>query len=150
MAFIDTVKPWFQTFKFPTQAQFYYWMERIRWIDQPIAINEITNLESVINNLAQPLEVFTTGAGAFTYTIPADFLLEKIVIKPSSDTNAFCSTEGGTDGDIVAVDVDNVITEARGAVWSVDQQAISVSRNIVISGLPSGSTLVFIKRKIVL
>lgn len=30
---IDTVKPWFETGDYPTQAQFHQWMEWLRWTD---------------------------------------------------------------------------------------------------------------------
>lgn len=150
MAYIDTVKQWFLTGKYPTQAQFWQKFAYLRWKDEAIAISEVTSLTTIINELAQPIQVFTTTGGPLTYSIPADFLLEKIIIKPASNTTAYCSSEGGTDGDIVAEDTEYLITVAKGAVWMVNELAIGSARNIYVEGLPSGSTVVFIKRKTVL
>lgn len=150
MSFIDDIKPWFETGDYPTQAQFYAMFDKLRWKDEAIAISEVTNLTQIINELAQPIQVFVTNADPYTYIIPVDFLLEKIIIKPVIDTNGYCTSEGGEDGDIVPIDDDNVISAARGATWEVNQLAIGSARNILIQGLPVGTTLVFIKRKTIL
>lgn len=53
MANIDSVKPWFETGDFPTQAQFYQWMDWLRWKDETIAFSDLSPaLQDIINGMA--------------------------------------------------------------------------------------------------
>lgn len=52
MAFLDDIKPFFLTGKFPTQLQFHSWIDKIRWKDETQAISSIEGLQSALNTLA--------------------------------------------------------------------------------------------------
>lgn len=145
MAHIDTAKQWFETGDLPTQEQFYWVFERLRWTDQPIPINNVTGLLQILNQLATPVEVFTTS-GNLVYTLPAGFILEKIIVVPVSDCDVTVENNGTLDpGDIVK---EVPVSASTGSVLAVDLLAVNASREINISGQPNGSTVTIIKRKI--
>lgn len=151
MAYIDNVKPWFETGDFPTQAQFYQMFEWLRWRDQPLAIADITNLTSILNELASPVEAFITTGADFQYTIPLGFLMEKIVVKPFSNCSPFASIEDSDVDDVflsLIPDDPDTIMKPSGKCFSIDEPALIKTREIIIYNLPPGSKVILIKRKI--
>lgn len=87
------------------------------------------------------------GTNSKTYTIPSGYFLDKIILFPTSNCLPECSTLGGTTGDIIATDGINV-TPAVGAVWVLNILAIT-SKTIVVSTIPAGSTIIFVKIKLI-
>jgi hypothetical protein len=143
MAFIDDIKPYFETNDLPTQAQFYAMLERLRWKDEALNITDVTGLQAILNALATPVEAFTV-VGTHTYTIPAGHRLEALIMKPVSNCTVRCDTAGALEPGDVLIDLD--IT-AAGADVSVNKMAF-VSTDVIVYGLPAGSKIYFVKRKI--
>ena len=146
MAFQDQVKAWFITGAFPTQAQFWQKFAWHRWKDEPIDITEVTGLQSILNQLSQPMQEFTKqGAGAvdFTYLLPAGFCLEKIIIFPGFDSISTLKVDG------VARLEDELITAADGCFWDLNIVA-QVDREIIITGLADHAIIKIFKLKITL
>lgn len=135
MPFKNTVKQWFQTTFKPKQAQFWEWMDNIRWADEPIAIADVTDLENLLNTLGQPIQKFVVS-GAFNYTIPAGYLVEWVLIKPT--TNATVNIVSGNDSNNVDVLAD------FGEPIACNYYAVA-NRVIDISGLPI-NTIIYVKR----
>ena len=150
MAFKDQVKPWFETGDYPTQNQFWQMMEWLRWKDEPLNIGDINQLTEILNGLSSPVEAFVTTGGEFTYTIPAGYLLEKVIVVPFSDCKPYATIDkiGGDVEDMVPVDDDTTITDLEGDVWVVNKMAIA-AREITIYSLPADSKVYLIKRKII-
>lgn len=143
MAFIDNVKPWFETGDFPTQAQFYQLFEWLRWKDEAIQINEVFGLQQILNQLASPVEAFTPSGDEHVYTIPEGFLLEKIILRTATPSNLSVEFEGTlTPGDIVPE-----VQTSGNSVLTVNVFATS-PKNIKVTGIPAGANIYYIKRKI--
>lgn len=145
MSFQNDIKPYFETGDFPTQSQFYEAFTKLRWKDELLFIADITDLTTILNGLATPVETFTTTAAPLAYTIPAGYLLEDIILKPVADATVRCDNQGtAVPGDVMP---DDAVTAGSGAVWSVKKFA-PAALTIVVVGMPAGSKIYFIKRKI--
>ena len=145
MANKDTSKQWFEMGDFPTQAQFAQVFDWLRWKDEAIAISDITNLQTILNNFgAAAVDTFII-TGSHVYTILAGFLLEKIIVMPLTD----CTVRVDNEGDIIGGDIlaEQEVLAAQPLVAEVNVLAMA-DRNIVVFDVPAGSTLKFIKRKI--
>ena len=86
MAFKDSSKQWFETGDFPTQAQFAQVFEWLRWKDEPLAIADITNLQTILNSLipggASPLLAASlTLAADGVYVVPSGYAVFKMYMK---------------------------------------------------------------------
>lgn len=144
MAFKDVIKSFFKTGDYPTQGQFYDLFDKIWFKDEKLAISDIAGLADTINSIGDAVQGFTSVSGTLTYTIPAGFLLEHVILKPLEDCNARIDLAGGVAGDIM---LEMPITAADGAVWVLNRMAF-VDTAIVVVGMPAGSKAYFVKRKI--
>lgn len=88
------------------------------------------------------------GTGNLTYVVSAGYLLEKIVIIPTSDCNPYCNFTAGSPGDIIPQDTINNTTPAKGVVWGVDILGVS-NTSITLSSMAVGSSVYIIKVKVV-
>lgn len=77
----DTVKPWYITGAFPTQAQFWQWMDWIRFKDEKIASSDLT--DELIAMFNSNVRLIALPANVFQWNAPAGTLLEKFLIKDS-------------------------------------------------------------------
>lgn len=96
----DSVKPWFETGDYPTQAQFYQMFDWLRWTDQLIGVGDLTDeLINIINNANQ--RKITLGAGIILWAAAAGTLIEKYLIKDTGAGQAVTvrigTTVGGND-----------------------------------------------------
>lgn len=51
MANKDTVKPWFETGDYPTQAQFWQMFDWLRWKDEGLQISDVAGLQELVNSI---------------------------------------------------------------------------------------------------
>jgi hypothetical protein len=144
MAFIDTVKAWFQQGDYPTESQFAETFNKLRFKDEQLAINEVAGLQNVLNALAAPVEAFAANGADILYQVPVGYLLEKIIIAPNTACTPSAKYAGGVKGNLVEPHED-VLTED---VWDVNVPAISNVKNIVVQEVTDG-IVIFIKRKII-
>lgn len=112
----NTIKTWFETGDFPTQEQFWNWLDSFWHKDDQLGISNIDQLTSILagkattqetDNLQQQIDNLSTGAapititttGNYQYVIPAGKLLQEIVVLPTADLAGFSvgSTENGSD-----------------------------------------------------
>ena len=93
-----------------------------------------------------PVEVFDTNGGPLLYTIPAGYLLEKVLIKAGVDVNAGAETTDAPGSENIIVT--QAIPAAEGAVWLINKMAWNNSVSINVLGLPVGVKVYFIKKKI--
>ncbi len=146
MSFKEDAKQWFETGDYPTQAQFAQVFDWLRWKDEQQAISTIIGLQDILNDLAPNTpETFTKSSGAgvsFNYTAPQNFLLEKIILIPSSNSTSSLYIDG-----VISIEDDAILT-TKGTVWTLELIALT-DRAVNITGLPAGSKIIIIKRKII-
>lgn len=124
-----------------------------------IAYNKETSLPYFLNNTLSTWiqigagtsivtkETFTvSGSPSLTYTLPAGFNLNFVTVVPSSNFAPDCTTQGGTQGDIIPASSIST-TPADGVVWSLNLFSATVAKNIIITA-PISSTIVIIKTQI--
>jgi hypothetical protein len=147
MAFIDEIKPWFQTGDEPTQAQFYSFFEKLRWKDEAITMADIAGLVSAlvskVNTSDYEGQLIDVSAD-YTYTIPAGCKLEEMIIYMGSTANVRVSKITMGDEDVM-----NEIEMAAG--WNdpvIVNKFAPTDMAIYIWGIPAGSKICFLKRKI--
>lgn len=111
----NTIKTWFETGDFPTQTQFWNWLDSFWHKDDAIPTSSITDLDDLLAGKATTeetdslqtqideivsgtVEMISTDAN-IKYTIPAGKLLEKIVVIPTDDLSGFGigTQDGGFD-----------------------------------------------------
>lgn len=103
----------------------------------------------VINSSITSKDTFIVdGTGNQVYSITAGYLLDKIIIIPTSNCNPYCSFTTGTAGDIIPQDLVTPTTAAIGSVWALNQLAVTTT-SITVSSMAVGSTIVFIKTNII-
>lgn len=94
-------------------------------------------------------EAFTIdGTLQKLYTIPAGYRLDSFTILPNAACTPVCSYEPVPTGTFISIDGIDPITVAGGLAYTINILAIA-ARQILISSVPSGSTVVFIKTKII-
>lgn len=137
MLFIDQVKQWFRTNLKPTEGQFWSWLNWVRWKDEAIGISEVTDLQNQLNALGQPIQKFE-ATGYWEYIIPLEYIVEWLLIKPSTD----CIIAYGIDGD--EIDNDVAIESYKGGALEGLKPAF-FDRTLYVDGLPP-KTIIYIKR----
>lgn len=97
---IAQLKQWFQTGDYPTQQQFYDWMESYRHLDDEVPMASVTGLVQILQTLtnnqgggAGTPPVIVSGTN--TWAVPAGTLIEKLVV---IDTAALTLSAGTTAG----------------------------------------------------
>jgi hypothetical protein len=147
MAHRDTVKPWFETGDKPTQAQFWQLFDFLRFLDDAIAIGDVTGLVNALLakvNTADYEGQLITYDGQATYVIPAGYLLEKII--PFYGEAGYMNLSVDIMGDTDVAEIPEIA-----AGWNrpvVLEIFAENNTNLYIDGIPAGSKIVFLKRKI--
>lgn len=100
----DTVKPWFETGDYPTQAQFWQLFDWIRWKDESLAIGDVSGLQMILNSIATIAamkalfrkEFSLEASGSFT--VDAGMAVTGIIVKSTNATEVSVgTTEGGAE-----------------------------------------------------
>lgn len=144
--FEETIRPYFETGDFPTQSQFYEMFTKLRWKDQPLVVGDITNLQTILNGLVSTIDAYTSPGGDFVYNVTMGNLLEKILVLPNAD--AVVSAERQSNPGSEDLIITDTVYTATGGVWVIHLWAAYADVPIVVKGVPAGSKLAFIKRKI--
>lgn len=147
MANKDTAKQWFETGDKPTQAQFWQVFDWLRWTDEAIGMDQITGLSTAllakVNTADYQGNCIAYDADA-TFVIPGGYLLEKVI--PYYGANGDMKVSTVLMGDADEVEVPEVfIGWNRPVVLNIFAHD---DINVYISGIPAGSKLVFLTRKI--
>lgn len=145
MAFIDTVKQWFVTGAYPTQAQFWQKFAYLRWKDEPIAIVEVTGLQSQLNSLGSLPEKYDADGSDIFYDVNEGYELNRILWQSPVPASPSCMYDGGEEGDIIAEGEVPLLKDS----WMVAVFATATTEKIIVKGVPNGGKVYFIKRKII-
>lgn len=93
----DTVKPWFETGDYPTQAQFYAFFDSIRWNDEPINLADLSaTLQAAINSIGSNVQEINTAVPV-SIAVLAKQRLVNIAVQNNGGAN-MTITVGTTDG----------------------------------------------------
>lgn len=150
MAYKDSVKPWFETGDYPTQAQFYQAFDWLRWKDELLAITNITGLQTILNSVATLANVkslyidqITLNADG-TYAMPKGTIITGIIVDVASDfTLNIGKTPGGVEiGD--ALEIGGSDPEAI----TLMIEAIRNARTIYFGGITQTTKIIIIKNTI--
>lgn len=148
---VNTLKGWFETQDKPTQNQFWDLIDSYFHKSATIPQASIENLVSTLNSLVSQttFDAFEQGQLVatdtnYTYVIPAGYLLEKIIPYYGDDGAMQISAivMGGSE-------ITNVAEVAAG--WNRPIQLDIFADGdtpLYIDGIPEGSKIVFLKRKI--
>lgn len=150
MANRDTVKPWFQTGKKPTQAQFYQLFDWLFFSDDGIAMNAVAGLVATLNGKADQAsfnsfyqgELINASANVI-YNQLANYLIEKIIIIPGADALVRIGTTNG--GEEVMPETQLLAADAGTYVQVLDAFAVA-NRNLYINGITAGTRIIILKR----
>jgi hypothetical protein len=143
MSFLNTVKQWFQTGDYPTQAQFYQLFEFIRFKDEAVAVADVAGLVDLLNGAEALIKVTATGSN-ITQTIPAGYAMECIYITSPTNCTPSVMYAAGTSGDIIpAADIGDVVHVFHLIIF---RPAAAI--DIVVEGVPAGANVIFQRRKI--
>jgi hypothetical protein len=104
MATRDQVKQWFETNDYPTQEQFWAWLDSILFSGE-VAVADIAGLIELLQEKVDLIQFnsFYKGElinanGNATYQQPANTLIEKVIIIPEALANVqIGTTDGGTE-----------------------------------------------------
>lgn len=81
MAYVDTVKQWFESGDKPTQGQFYQWMAYQRWKDELITSTDLDpTLLTIINGFTRTILL---SGGVVVWKAKAGTLIEKFFVGKS-------------------------------------------------------------------
>jgi hypothetical protein len=135
--FGNEIKQWLETNDMPSQEQFAIWVDRTRLKDEVIEFTDMSQtFIELINGLGSPIQNFD-AEGYWEYIIPAGYLVEWFIIKPSS----YANISYGIDGNQIAADV-----EADETGISIEGLRIAFNdRVFYIDNLPIKTT-VWVKR----
>lgn len=145
----DTIKQWFQTGDYPTQQQFYDWIDSCLFSGE-VAIADIAGLiealqaktdKSAFDSYVQGERIAFGGDGF--YDIPQGFLLEKAIVLPGADSTIKIGNTNGAEDVLPEIPA----AAANGEVLVLNLFAKN-TRRIYINGLPANSFIIFLKRLI--
>ena len=149
---VNTLKGWFETLDKPTQAHFWDWLDSFFHKSESIPQASVTDLVTTLNSLLpkSTFDAYEQGQlivveANYTYAIPAGYLLEKII--------PYYGAGGTMKLSKVAYGDEDVMPDTEVAVgWNnpidVNILAVADAVNVYIDGIPAGSKINFIKRKI--
>ncbi len=144
----DTAKQWFQTGDKPTQAQFEQLLDWLRFGDEGITIADVADLVNQLQAKASAaaLVAFEQGEriaynGNGIYVLPAGYLLDELLIILPAPVAIKIGTTAL--GDEIQPEIEMA---AGGEVVTVKVYAPGAAKNIYITGIPVGSSIVFFKR----
>lgn len=154
MAYIDQVKQWFVSKAKPQQNQYHTLFDYLRFRDQPIPVGDVANLtvllqgkldvsvfeNTVMSSVVQEIPWNADGA----ISLQAGYLLEKILLIPATSSPVKIGNSAGAD-DLLP---ETIVSQSTGEVVHLDAYAPVADRLIYISGLPPGSSIIVIKRKV--
>ena len=144
--FEETIRPYFETGDFPTQAQFYEMFAKLRWKDQAIAISDITNLQDILNGFGSGIEQFAAAGGDFSYEIQPGNLLEKILVLPNATATISAERVSNPGSEDIIYSEEATTT---GAVWVVNIWSPTGATPILIKGVPATSKIIFVNRRLI-
>jgi hypothetical protein len=143
----DIAKQWFETGDKPTQAQFWQIFDWLRWADTAIAMDQITGLNTALNSKVSKADYEGNCIGFngdSIYEIPGGYLLESIIPYYGSNGSMKLSVVANGDSEVVEVpEVNNGWNNPVVINWFAENNTI-----MYIAGIPNGSKLVFLTRKI--
>lgn len=142
---IETIKQWFETGDYPTQQQFWDWLDSFIHRDSELAVANITNLEEILIGKAD-VETVTVLAGSIvlapgttTFDVPAGLLVEKILVIAPTPISFKCGTTLGGNELVDTFDVPQAF------VFPLDQYFPALT-TIYFSGV-SGDTIIKILKR---
>lgn len=101
---VDTIKQWFREFLYPTQQQFWDWLDSFRHKSDAIPMDDVDGLtdelatKATTAQLAALNNVITVGPGEYSKVIPAGTRICSFWVLADSDfAYSVGTTPGGTD-----------------------------------------------------
>jgi hypothetical protein len=147
----DQLKQWFETGDYPTQQQFWDWIDSFFHVNDGIAIANVTGLTAALTAKAEQAaldgfeqgELISYDADA-VYVIPAGYLLEKILCKyGSAGTLKLSLVANGNEDVLPETDI------ANGWNRPIELNLVAeANTNLYLAGIPNTTKVLFIKRKI--
>lgn len=153
MGYIDTVKGWFVSKAKPSQSQYHTLFDYLRFKDQPISMNEVQSLLTILQSKLDVSvyeatsvslsiqEVSFDGDGVIV--IAPGYLFEKCIVLPSIDTVLKIGLTVGGEEIFPELGVSSL-----GEVVIIEKYSAFASRTFYFSGLPVGSSIITLIRKI--
>ena len=144
----NTIKQWFETGDYPTQQQFWDFIESVLFPGE-VGVNDINGLQGLLQNKGDKAELdsfqqgdrITFNADGF-YDIPARYSLDKLIIEPTALINLKVGdTNGGQEiypQQAVGVDGEQIVIH----------KYTKTGKRIYISGITATTDIIFLKRKI--
>jgi hypothetical protein len=148
---INTLKAWFVTLAKPPQDQFWDWLDSFRHKSDTIPMADVTDLITTVNSLL-PKTTFdayeqgnlVAANDDYLYVIPGGYLLEGIIANYGVDGSMLVSKVVMGDGEVLTKD-DVVAGWNEIVMLNIFAPA---NTNLYIAGVPAGSKLNFLIRKI--
>lgn len=148
---IDQLKQWFQTQDFPTQQQFYDWMESYYHLDSEIPINKVTGLTTqlqAINNALANINIGGDGGGLppvvlineSSWTAPAGTMVDDYVGIDDVDTVISAGTTPG------ATDIFNSVTFSPGDNVYTRKKYFKDEQTIFFTGKQPTTVIIIFRR----
>ena len=110
----DILKSWFVTLSKPLQDQFWCWLDSYRHVNDKITSDDLSDdLKATINNAA--IQAIVTAPGAASIVIPADTLIDMVVVYDASNPVFSAGTAAGLK-DIIA---DIQLTNGKATIANV-------------------------------
>jgi hypothetical protein len=155
---LSIIKSWFETGDFPTQEQFWNWMDSYWHKDELIPVEtvnglasllagkatleDVQNLQQQLNQLQASLVDILTLSTDDSYTLTAGKILEKIVVIPTADLPGFGIGQSPGGFEILNP---IAIPAAEPAVISLNLYA-HTNRIVYFTGILSSTTIKIYKR----
>lgn len=157
---LNTLKSWFETGDYPTQAQFWSWLESFWHKDEPIpmtaiaglatilagkaTVQDIANLNQRINELESIINAGKESidqAQDFSYQVPEGMILEKVLIVPTANLSLSIGTsDGGQE-----ITPEQVYPANQPSIINLDWYALT-NTDIYFTGVSAQTKFVFYKQ----
>ena len=142
---INTLKAWFETGDYPTQQQFWDWLDSFIHKDDALDISNVDGLEDALilkadaSQITALINAVLLNAGTTSWLVPAGTLIEMfLIIAPTTINFSVGTTEGGQE----------VIETYEVAVWSVYDKNVyfAAATTIYFGGVAEDTIIKIFKR----
>lgn len=149
MATKNQIKQWFETGDYPSQEQFWAWIDECLFSGE-VAVADVAGLIELLQGKldANQFDPFYRGDLVnanenYVYAQPANSIIEYIIIIPGADAAIRIGT---TDGDEDIMVESNVVVNDPKTYPQILYAVTTEARSLYINGIPNGSKIVIYKR----
>lgn len=141
---VDQLKQWFETGDYPTQQQFWDWLDSFFHKTDTIPLNQVAGLVDALNGKQDNIGTGAVllPAGQAYYDAPAGIIIEKIWCQINTPTDGVYAGSAAGANDIYQTEQ----ADAAGNILLVGDRPMRIAQRIYLTGIKADTITLIYKR----